>query len=626
MTTVRSRQLLALLSSGRPASDPELKVALIGVASEIGARLASGSRESHDFFVSVATSIQEIRGTAHARIRADCLFDCCQYFYLSGTPLLALFPAREVVRLRELSGDKGALPRALNVLGIMCADTGSFGEAIEHYSAALQTARSMAADEAEAATWTNLGTVLIYMSRYHEALACLDRVQPTSSSGYFLSRKAAHNKSICHFNLGDFANARAFSEFALADDAPETSGELYSRVIRELHYIEVLLELGEFAHARQRLAHAATYGAKANTTRASIAVKLIEGLIDAYCGDSCRGISTLETLIASTSVTEIPPVAQDVLKALTRSYERTGQTEKALHSLQEILRVSRMHREESALAHIAIACGATLTDFKSKLDLADLHQRQSTLQAKLAERELVRAQVEVLERLAVTADLREEESGEHGFRVGRLSGLLAAEAGWDRDDSQALELAARLHDIGKIGIPDRILLSSGVLQESERKLMSAHAAIGAELLSKSNLGQLKIAEEIARCHHEWWDGTGYPRGLKGSRIPTHARIVALADVFDSLTHGRTYEKPWSMEAAIAQIERLRGKQFEPTLTDRFLALVRRMLEEHADIDQFLGRGSRASGVLQARDRIRSMLEGAESVRPARQFDLATSKS
>jgi putative two-component system response regulator len=213
----------------------------------------------------------------------------------------------------------------------------------------------------------------------------------------------------------------------------------------------------------------------------------------------------------------------------------------------------------------------------------------------------------LLERLAITSDLKEEQSGEHGYRVGELSALVAGELGWSNDSRVAIELAARLHDIGKIGIPDRILLCSEELAEAERRFISAHTAIGAELLAKSNIPQLRLAEEIARYHHEWWNGEGYPSKLKGKRIPIHARIVALADVFDALTHGRPFAKPWPMDRAIEEIRSRKGTQFDPELTEVFLALVERLRNEHQDLDEYLGRAGRNSPFLQARNKIRMML-------------------
>ena len=193
----------------------------------------------------------------------------------------------------------------------------------------------------------------------------------------------------------------------------------------------------------------------------------------------------------------------------------------------------------------------------------------------------------MLERLAGTADLRDDASGEHGLRVGRLAGLFAARIGWSDHRARSLEIAARLHDIGKIAIPDRILRSSQSLKDIERSFLALHTTVGAELLAKSAVPQLQLAEQIARHHHERWDGSGYPEKLTGRQIPIHARIVALADVFDALTHGRPFSPPWSAERAIDEIRSQRGRHFDPQLTDSFIELVVDLQHVHGDIDSFL---------------------------------------
>jgi len=219
----------------------------------------------------------------------------------------------------------------------------------------------------------------------------------------------------------------------------------------------------------------------------------------------------------------------------------------------------------------------------------------------------------MLERLAVTADLKEEDSGEHGYRVGRLAALIARALAWKADAIQAIDVAARLHDIGKMSVPDRILLSATELKEAERHFISAHTVIGAELLAKSNIPQLRMAEEIARHHHEWWNGEGYPSKLAGKRIPIHARIVAIADVFDALTHGRPFSPPWSMDRAIEEIRNRKGTQFDPELTDIFLDLIAKLRIEHQDLDEYLGRAGRNSPFLQARNKIRQLLAAEREI-------------
>ncbi|MGI8784065.1 MAG: HD-GYP domain-containing protein [Acidobacteriota bacterium] len=186
--------------------------------------------------------------------------------------------------------------------------------------------------------------------------------------------------------------------------------------------------------------------------------------------------------------------------------------------------------------------------------------------------ELQRAQFEILERLAVTAEHRDGRTAEHTRRVGRLSALVADAIGWPAGQVELIGCAARLHDIGKIGIPESILLKPHALTAQEFEMLRAHTRIGASILAGSSLPLLQMAEKIALTHHERWDGTGYTPGFRGQVIPQCGRIVALVDVFDALTHERPYKEAWPIDRAIDWIQRGRGLHFDPSLVDAFVSL------------------------------------------------------
>ena len=194
------------------------------------------------------------------------------------------------------------------------------------------------------------------------------------------------------------------------------------------------------------------------------------------------------------------------------------------------------------------------------------------LETKVAERtrELDDARAETLQRLAVAAEYRDDDTFQHTERVGVTAAEIAVQLGLGAEEIGLLREAAPLHDVGKLAIPDTILLKPGKLTAQEYEVMKTHAALGARLLSGSSSPVLQMATVIAATHHERWDGTGYPAGLAGEAIPLVGRVVAVADVFDALTHDRPYKSAWPVEQAIAEIQRAGGSQFDPRVVAAFL--------------------------------------------------------
>lgn len=235
----------------------------------------------------------------------------------------------------------------------------------------------------------------------------------------------------------------------------------------------------------------------------------------------------------------------------------------------------------------SLALGAR--DFISKpFDVNELIMRvRNLLEAQLAHRllldqknmleEMVRARteelhhtrLEIVQRLGKAAEYRDEETGNHILRMSHTSALLARALGWSEAECDLLLNASPMHDIGKIGIPDAILRKPGKLDADEWAIMQTHAEIGAKLLDGDDSTLMQMARDIAWCHHEKWDGSGYPRGLAGESIPMAARIAALADVFDALTSERPYKQAWSIDEAMRWIKDGSGRHFDPQLPDLF---------------------------------------------------------
>jgi cyclic di-GMP phosphodiesterase len=205
-----------------------------------------------------------------------------------------------------------------------------------------------------------------------------------------------------------------------------------------------------------------------------------------------------------------------------------------------------------------------------------LEREQQRLEAAVGERtrELAETHLEIVDRLARAAEFRDDNTGEHTRRVGRLAALVARELGFVAADVEMLERAAALHDVGKVGIPDTILLKRGPLTTSEQKIIRTHTTVGARILSGSRAPLLRMAEAIALTHHERWDGSGYPEGRAGSEIPAVGRIVALADAFDAMTHIRPYQGALTVDDAMAVIYDQRTRHFDPNVVDAFAEIHR----------------------------------------------------
>jgi putative two-component system response regulator len=202
-----------------------------------------------------------------------------------------------------------------------------------------------------------------------------------------------------------------------------------------------------------------------------------------------------------------------------------------------------------------------------------LRDRSRNLETQVRERtrELEETRLEIIQRLGRAAEFRDNETGMHVIRMSHASRIIALELGLPEPEAEALLQAAPMHDIGKIGIPDRVLLKPGPLDPEEWAIMRQHPEIGRRIIGNHPSPLLELAAVVALTHHERWDGTGYPRGLSGEAIPPAGRIVAVADVFDALTSVRAYKAAWPEAEAVAELERQSGRHFDPRAVAAFMA-------------------------------------------------------
>lgn len=558
-----------------------------------------------------ALSKQLIQAEGMASLRLPLLLDAVRYFYLSGQAFSGLPVAHAARQLGVETSNAPATLDALLLIGVCAAETGGIPTAMEAYADGLTLAQGIQDRVREGKIWLNLGVALGYSGLFREALACYERAvklieeQPVLAS---LRASVYCNIAQCHLHLDEIRQGLLAIEKSITSSAePTDAHSVLNRVLAENYYTCLLLEADNYSEASEHSRRARKYAAQSMSPLVDNIAAIAEGLAEVFSGQVDVGISRLiQTLERARS---LRTTTREVLKALVKAYEYVGKPDQALVYLRQMLDQQTATQKNNVFQHVKLhleQIHPSLEDESSVIKR--LATRREILEGRVAKQALFKAQVESMERMAVVAELRDDSTGAHSYRVGRLAALLAKEAGCDEETIFMIDIAARLHDIGKVGIPDGILMKPGPLNSSERDVMKNHTTIGAEVLANSNIAHMKTAEDIARFHHEWWDGTGYPNKLKGEAIPMAARITALADVFDALTHSRPYKPAWTLDTTLTEILSLRGSQFDPNLTDTFLRLMGRLRREHDNLDAYLGEAAVASPFLQARKKIHDTLQ------------------
>jgi len=297
--------------------------------------------------------------------------------------------------------------------------------------------------------------------------------------------------------------------------------------------------------------------------------------------DSAEGLAWCLNNIADLLIVDYMMPAPDGLEFIRRFRERPENAD------LPVLMITADHEKETRYAALESGANDFLTkpidnaEFRARLrNMMSLRRSQKALADRatwLAERvaaatkEILDREHEMITRLSRAAEFRDPETGAHIQRMSSYSHLIAQQLGLPLEEQELILRAAPMHDVGKIAIPDRILLKPGKLDEAEFTIMKTHAERGWEILRESKSHLLDVAAVIARSHHEKFDGSGYPRGLKGEDIPLHGRIVAVADVFDALTTERPYKKAWEDERALEFLHAGAGNHFDPLCVAAFVS-------------------------------------------------------
>lgn len=603
------RELLARMPS---LSGDDALPALDRLADLLSKEIESRSAEAPFAFTAAYQAIRDLPWEVNSASVVRALQLIAGYYYLSAAPMQGIEPATLCVERARRLGETVPLCKALKLLGLLRAETGNLPEATKACSEGIDVAQAAGNTQLEAELWVNLGLAQQYGAQYSDATACYDRVLALSEGRQEMAalRKLAYtNLAITSLHLNEVKRGLKAAKQAVEESGePKDAEALWQRVILESCYTRLLLEVDAVLDAKKHARLARKYATESKSELCELMAEIAEALVDVHTRKTDIGLTRLKRALQRARNGRTGAL-QDALYATISGYEFAGQHDIALSYLHEALRIKGNVKAEqvlhSHLRHLS-AVDRTIDATAG----AALEHHHYVLRGKL-DRELLKTQIADLEQATVAAELHDDTTGEHVYRVGFLTSLLGKELGLEEEICFLLLLGARMHDIGKLSIPDSILLKPGKLTPAEFDIIKTHTTYGADLLAKSNIPQMHIAEEIARGHHEKWDGSGYPNGLKGLDIPLAARLSALADVFDALSHARCYKPAWTVEASLEEIERGRGSHFDPDLTDVFVKMVRRLYEQNPDLDAFLAQDAKSSEYIKARREIAAKLKGPD---------------
>lgn len=502
--------------------------------------------------------------------------------------------------------------RVLNLLAGVYHANGAYTSALKCLQTALELHRAAKNRLEEARTLCNIGNMLIGVGQYSEALVYLtqaytflhNEVSDERTKGFTLI-----NLGSLYLDMGEPSNAIPYFREAL--EVAVARNDRLSEAVATLNIGTALQEAGDDATAEQTFREALSLSRGTGYRQGEVSALDSLGVILARRGEWQSAVAAHEEALGIARDIEDIEGELDALSHLGQLHAERDRLPEALDALEQTLRLaeeaerkktvyethlvlSRVYKRagdfERALAHHELyhQCERALFNEESERKTrtltvqfdterarheAEVYRLKTETEQKAREEAeaqvrdrtaaLERAQLEVVSRLAMAAEYRDDVTGEHTWRVGLNAALLAQALELPSEQVTLIRLAARLHDVGKIGVPDALLLKVGDFTPLEREQMKAHAIIGARLLSGGQSAVLRMAENIAVSHHERWDGSGYPLGLCGERIPLVGRIVAVADVFDALMHERPYKRAWPKAEALAELERQAGRQFDP---------------------------------------------------------------
>ncbi|PYE51148.1 HD domain-containing phosphohydrolase [Deinococcus yavapaiensis] len=587
-------------------------------------RVYATSEDSQRAVPVLTSAVQDFEALHDDEGRCEALITLGRLFLAIGELPLAQEQLQAALTLADENDLRAVKATALNLLAGVDHRSGLFDEALSRLRSALQLYRDLEDKSAEAKIASNIGLLYVSRGQYSDALEYL-------IGAYDLLRQEvsdARTENNVLTNLGHLylqlnEPSKAYEYLRSALELARSRQDNYVEAVVTLNIGEALVRLQDLEEAQQsfenaqRLFHAinsrwgeanalnglgsilalrAHFDAaeRAHLEAAQIAEEIgdLEVKLEATIalGKAQARREHFESAVASFTMAltlageaDSPKSAAEAHLALAEVFERAGDFSSALRHFQAYHEQDKaLFNEQGDRRTRELTARFDLERAKHEAEVqrvrreaAEEAQAKAEALVRARTQELEQAHLEVVTRLAVAGESRDDLTGEHTWRVGHLAGLIARELRWSQEDATRLRIAARLHDVGKIGIPDSVLLKPGRYTPEEYEHMKTHTVIGARILSGGRSKLLQLAEEIALTHHERWDGAGYPFGRSGEDIPLAGRIVAVADVYDALLQQRSYKRAWSHEEACEELQRQAGTQFDPTVVRAALALLKR---------------------------------------------------
>jgi putative two-component system response regulator len=560
----RRSQAIAEALDGADMSVTEQAVATLHKIAEQAA--AQGSAEHEACVDHVHAVLCQMQSTYTMAARAQALMHCAIFYDHLGENHKGIEAGEAGLALAETAGDQETARRLCNVLGTHYMQTTNYMQGMLRLDRGLQLARQLHDPLGEAAIIANVIGLFTDAGLYKDALhAChnFPKLPPGTAHHSILNFQCATNGLFSALRLNQHALCERYIQIGNALlSSYEGNAELRGMF---MHYQALYYVATDKA---ERLGLLTQDLQAPQNAMATPRLHILYDLARAMCefGQGQTDIATTRLMGLRAQALQGVRYYDHVLQALIVVHEKQHNHFEALALVRELteymarIKKANYHRQLRAMG-IHTATPGGLHNSNGHDELERIEHDAAALRVQAARHDAPGAEYATAESWAITAELLDDDTGEHCLRVGLLARLLAQAAGCEADFCQRIEYAARLHDLGKLGVAHTVLLKPGKLNPNELASMRYHTVIGHDLLIHSTDPTLRMGAAIARYHHEWFNGHSYPDGLYGDHIPLEARLCAVAEVFDTLTHERRYKRAWSRQEALTEIRAMAGQQF-----------------------------------------------------------------